>query len=134
MFGSKVAAGSIDGAYKFGIGLQLLQHPHVFTAYWTMRQGRAGPRCHSSSGADCDRAINNRQRRLEEIDVTSSFAYKILDLKWIADVQYVHFPHGVFRQHKVHSTGLVMLRKEFEQGSAHFSEAHHDNAIVLLHC
>jgi hypothetical protein len=39
----------------------------------------------------------------------------------------------MFREHKVNSHGLVMLREKFEQGPAHFSESHHDNTIFLLH-
>ena len=61
----------------------------MLAAHRTVYDCSAGPLDNCPCGAHRYRTVDNCQGRPVEIDVTRGLADKILDLEWIADMQYI---------------------------------------------
>jgi hypothetical protein len=59
----------------------------MFAANWAVHDRRTRSLSHGSRRSNTHRAVNNRQRGPETLDVTGSYSNEILDLKRVADVQ-----------------------------------------------
>src|ERR1700756_1599808 len=106
----------IKRTHKLRIGAKLFQHVSMLAAHRAVNCRGAGSDCDGSRGPDCDRAIDHRQCRLEKLDVPGSLADKVLDLEWVADMQYIDL---IDRPHRrdIHTDRVIMFGNELEQGS-----------------
>jgi hypothetical protein len=92
--------------------------------------GRPGSIGNGARGSNRDRAVDDRQSRLVEIDVSGGFADEVLDLERETDMQYAGLLDFLNRVY-VHAYGVEAFRQNLEKGLSHLSKSSDNNFMVV---
>lgn len=129
-----LAAGRrVDGSYELRVATKAVEHACVLATHWTVYYRCACLRGYSVRGSDRHCAVDDGYPGSEEFYVTSSLKNKVLDLKWIADMQEFNLSGGVCRRRDVHPKCIVMLGSESENGPSHLTKSDYNDFCIFAH-
>src|SRR5215831_3963251 len=129
--GSLPGDGSVKRSDEFCVVMQFLLHAFVLAAHRTMHNVSPGIARDFARCAHCDRAVNDRQRRLESVDIPDRFAHEIVNVERVADMHHVSVLDWLRGMPNVDPDDMIMLGQNGQEGFAHLSEANHQNDFTV---
>src|SRR5262249_45494060 len=133
MRGGLLSALAIDGADEFHVSLKVVEHARMLAAHWAVYHRGSCPSGDGSRRADGNGAVDDRQCRLEESDISSCLSDKVCNPVGIADMQDINVLGKARGRPNVYPERVVELGCKFEKWLAHFTKSCHNNCVALFH-
>jgi hypothetical protein len=112
-------ADSASIPYKFVV-VKVGCHARVFPAYRTIDNFCASSLCDGTRRPDCHRAMNDRKTWIESLNISSSFADKVIDSKRVTDMHDIDIACCVGWRRHVDSDRIVVPRNDLEERFPYF--------------
>src|SRR5262249_23730947 len=119
--------------HELGVVEQLLNHADVLAAHRTVDDRRPRALGHRARRPDADGAVDDRQARLETVDVAIGLSDEVLDLERIADVHDVDVLDRLGQGRDVEPHRAAAAAYQLEDRAPDFAEPDDEDGLGATH-